>query len=75
MAACRESKGRLKFCREIIVMSFEETYPRYPFSGLVRLGIVAATFYRRVMDRREAPQEQSQALETEAVRVSRTQAA
>lgn len=56
-------------------MSFEETFPRYPFSGLVRLGIVAAMFYRRVMDRREASQEQSQALDKEAVRVSRTQAA
>ncbi len=56
-------------------MSFEETYPRYPFSGLVRLGIAVATFYRRVMDRREALRGQSQALDTEAVRVSRTQAA
>jgi len=56
-------------------MSFEETYTRYAFSGLVRLGIVVAMFYRRVMDRRESSQRQSQALDTEAVRVSHTQAA
>lgn len=26
--------------------SFEATYPRYPFAGLVRLGIALAKFFR-----------------------------
>ena len=35
-------------------MSFEETYPRYPFSDLVRFGVMTAKFFRRLLDRRQA---------------------
>ena len=34
--------------------SFEETYPRFSFSPLVRLGLVLARSLRRLLDRRDA---------------------
>lgn len=33
-------------------LSFEETYPHYEFSELVRLGIAAAVLARRYLDRK-----------------------
>ena len=56
-------------------MSFEETYTRYPFSGLVWLGVVVATFVRGWLDRRQAVRVEARSLDSETAAASHTQAA
>jgi hypothetical protein len=59
MAACRMILGRPQDSWEFIVVSFEETYSRYPFSELVSLGVEASNLYRRILDRRMASAKQA----------------
>lgn len=56
-------------------MSFEETYPRYPFADLVRFGMLAAKFFRRMVDRRQAARVNSEAHGSEVAPASHTQTA
>lgn len=56
-------------------MSFEEAYLRYPFSGLVWLGIVVATSVRGWLDRRQAARAETRPYESEITPATNTQAA